>query len=380
MKNYEFDDLNKEFTVRLYRPGDELEIVSLLQLTFGGWPHLDMKCSSLDHWRWKYGDNPAEPMCITVAISQNEIIGCQHSVQNRIKIGDEVFLCGIVSDLAVHPDFRRMRVHTRMTEVRTEFKKKTGISLTYFMSGNPIVINAYSKKRPQFPHSVQNLVRIRDISAHLKAIPEKNAWLMKLGFHVVNFRNDLRNAFRIPVSQSPGLSVYNVSRFDDRIVEFWKQVSTNYSFIVERSRDYLNWRYCDTRAGDFVVKTAEEDGRLLGYSVLKINKHLRDYPIGFIVDLLTLPDRLDAVEILVADAVKYFDKNDVNIVNYLVVKDHPNESVFKRHGFLDSRIKLRLFYNTKEVVEKMRTLNTLPASSIFFSWGDHDSLPVNIPT
>ena len=371
--------MNKEYTVRLYHPGDELEIVPLLRLAFDGWPHLDMERSSLDHWRWKYGDNPVKPMCITVAISQNMIIGCQHSVQVRIRIGDEAFLCGIVSDLAVHPDFRKMRVHTRMTDVRTELKKKAGVSLTYFMSGNPIVIKAYSKKRPQFPHPVKNLVRIRDINAHLTAMPVDNARLMRLGFHVANFINDLRNSFGGPLSHASCLSISDVKRFDDRIVDFWKRVSAHYSFILERSREYLNWRYCDPRAGAFVVKAAEEDGQYIGYSVLKINKYLEDYPIGFIVDLLTLPDRLDAVEALVADAVKYFDDNNINIVNYLVVKSHPNESVFKRYGFLDSRIKLHLFYNTKELVEEMRMLKALPSSRIHFSWGDHDSLPVRIP-
>ena len=370
--------MNKGYAVRLYHPGDELEIVPLLQLAFDGWPHLDKGCSSLDHWRWKYRDNPIELVCITVAISRKRIIGCQHSVQKRIKIGDDVSLCGIVSDLAVHPDFRRMRVHTKMTEVRTELKEKVGVSLTYFMSGNPIVIKTYSKKRPEFPHPVRNLVRIRDISAHLKAMPRNNGWLMTLGFRVVNLVNDLRNTFRGAMSQNTSICISNFSRFDERIAEFWKKVSVNYSFIVERSQDYLNWRYCDPRAGDFVVKKAEEGGRLLGYSVLKINRYLREYPIGFIVDLLVLPDRLDAAEALVADAVKYFDENDVNIVNYLVVKNHSNESVFKRYGFLDSRIKLHLFYNTNELVEEMRKLEKIPASGIFFSWGDHDSLPVRI--
>jgi len=45
IKKQQFDDLNKGYAVRLYHPGDELEIVPLLQLAFDGWPHLDKECS-----------------------------------------------------------------------------------------------------------------------------------------------------------------------------------------------------------------------------------------------------------------------------------------------------------------------------------------------
>jgi len=48
--NVDFDDnLKKEFTIRDYTPGDEEEIVELLQLGFNGWPRFDINSSPLEH-------------------------------------------------------------------------------------------------------------------------------------------------------------------------------------------------------------------------------------------------------------------------------------------------------------------------------------------
>jgi hypothetical protein len=50
--------VNGDFVVRPYQAGDEKEIVELLRMVFDGWPHFDLNCSSVDHWKWKHLDKP----------------------------------------------------------------------------------------------------------------------------------------------------------------------------------------------------------------------------------------------------------------------------------------------------------------------------------
>ena len=83
--------MKKEYEVRLYRPGDEEEIVELLQLVFDEWPDLDLKCSPLEHWRWKFEDNPLKMNSIAVGESNNRIIGFLHGIYRRIKIGKKAY-------------------------------------------------------------------------------------------------------------------------------------------------------------------------------------------------------------------------------------------------------------------------------------------------
>lgn len=45
------------FIAKEYQPGDEEGIVELLEIVFDGWPHFDLPCSRVDHWKWKFLDN-----------------------------------------------------------------------------------------------------------------------------------------------------------------------------------------------------------------------------------------------------------------------------------------------------------------------------------
>ena len=41
-----------EIDIRTYIPGDEVQIVNLLNVVFNGWPRFDVE-SSLEYWKWK---------------------------------------------------------------------------------------------------------------------------------------------------------------------------------------------------------------------------------------------------------------------------------------------------------------------------------------
>ncbi len=351
--------------------------MGLLQSVFDGWPNFDLGCSALEHWRWKYRDNVLSSV-ITLGVSENRVIGARHSYFIRIKIGEESFFSKYSADAAVDPEFRKMGVLNEMRDLSNELSVRAGARYIYYVSSNPILIRSWMRRRPPFPHGILNLVRVRDIGEQLKVMPVKNAWLMRLGFYMLKLFNGLRNIFGSPPSR-PVLNIDVVSSFDGRMDEFWGRVSEHHGFIVERSRGYLNWRYCDSRGGDFIVKQAEEGGRILGFIVLRVNRIRADYPVGFIVDLLTLPGRLDVADALVGDAVEYFDGQSINLVNFLVVKNHPYEKMMKRHGFLDSRVKPHLFYRSYGEEDEIGKIGTAPADRIHFAYGDIDSLPVEMP-
>ena len=371
--------LKKDFELRSYRPGDEHGIVQLLQSVFGRWPKIDLNCEPVDHWRWKYLENPVKNLNVVVGVSENEIISCHHGLRHRIKIGDEVYLGSIAMDLAVHPDFRGMGLFPEMTGFLAENSINLGVRFAHWLTGNPLVIKRNLKTRPQFPYPIKNLVRIENIDKLLEVMPIKYSGFYKQGYYLAKFSNALRNKLRPQPSSKNELLIRDATSFDDGIDEFWRQVSDKYAFIVDRSRAYLNWRYSDPRAGSYVIRQAMEGSRLLGYCVLLINRYLRDCPVGYIVDLLALPGRLDVVDVLAADSLRYFDENDVNVILWQTVRDHPYQRILNGHGFLDSRIKFHLFYNPLVEPDVLGEIENCRAEQIFLTWGDHVDLPIGLP-
>lgn len=75
------------------------------------------------------------------------------------------------------------------------------------------------------------------------------------------------------------------------------------------------------------MRVAEEDGRILGYAVLK-----RDRDLGYIADLLALPNRLDVVRSLVEDALRSFREADVAGVVCWMTSRHPTTASWAATG------------------------------------------------
>lgn len=364
----------KNYSVHVYNPGDEVEIVRLLELVFDGWPHFDLECTNLDHWKWKYLERPLRMKEIALGVSNNKIIGCGHDGYLKIKIGKKIFTCSQGMDVAVHPDYRRMKVYTKITEKRKELRSENNVSLTYGATSHPIFMRRRKTEDPRF--NVLDLIRIQDVDLHLKRNNTEDAWFAraqrKYGYLFLTTLNRIGNIFTTPAASTSKFYIEEISIFDERIESFWVEVKDKYSFIIERGREYLNWRYCDPRGGDYIIKQVEEEGHIIGYSILRINRYNDDYPTGYIVDLLTLPDRLDVADALIGDAIRLFNDTSVNLVHYWCIKNHPYERLFKRHGFVNSRTRLRISYNPINVGSEFNELKNATPKRLHFQYGDSD--------
>jgi hypothetical protein len=134
-------------------------------------------------------------------------------------------------------------------------------------------------------------------------------------------------------------SISTLERFDDRINEFFDEAARPFEFVVVRSKDYMNWRYCDPAAGPFTVRVAEQEGRILGYLAFKISEGE-----AFVADLLALPDRSDVVRSLIEDARRLFREASVELVSCWMVSRHPYNGILRRYGFVDTRMDVGFMY------------------------------------
>jgi hypothetical protein len=79
-----------------------------------------------------------------------------------------------------------------------------------------------------------------------------------------------------------------------------------------------------------------------------MNSNNEKYLKGYIIDLLAISDRFAIVDHLLGDAIQYFDEKEVNIIQAFMLKNHPFENIFKKHGFIDSRVRIGVFYTYSE--------------------------------
>jgi predicted N-acetyltransferase YhbS len=373
------------FIFRHYRDGDETQIVPLLELVFGQWPRFDLECSKIEHWKWKMKDTPTKIVHVQVAETKDgKIIGVSQGQMKRIKIGNEVSLVRKGAELAVHPDYRRMGVSNSIAKLRVEHTHETGAVITHNLTSSPILIRRNeerSKDRhsPQFPHPINQLIKINDMEKFLTYYKkrQKITWAedlkISIGYKLLKFHNNIKHILKSNQHKSK-ITINKTTLFSEEIQEFWDKIKDNYDFIVERSKDFLNWRYCDIRGGAYGKWVAKDGEEILGYLVLRVNRLDPDHSIGYIIDLLTLREREDVADVLVKKAVNHFQENKVDAIYFTVISGHPYEKILSKNGFIDSRKKPYLYYRIYREVAGVNDFVNASPERLHYQFGEFDSI------
>lgn len=104
-----------------------------------------------------------------------------------------------------------------------------------------------------------------------------------------------------------------IEGFDDSFDELFEEVAAAVPCVPEKDAAFLSWRYGPgSPQHPVTVIGVREGGRLLGYAVLKTTIGMD----GYILDLITRPERRDVSRALLREAVRAFRRSGTHIVRY----------------------------------------------------------------
>jgi hypothetical protein len=156
------------------------------------------------------------------------------------------------------------------------------------------------------------------------------------------------------------------SSFDERTDAFCAEALRPFEFAVARDREWLDYRYADTRAGRYAIRLALRGGRIAGYAVLTEARGK-----GFIADLLVEPGGDDVLDALLADASQHFAARAIVRVRCWLATRHPYRAAFERHDYRSLRevpmLKPGPFRDTD-----LRFLFDDPRAAVHYMAGDTD--------
>jgi GNAT superfamily N-acetyltransferase len=362
--------LSKDYTIREYITGDEKGIVNLLEIVFKEWPHYDISCHPLDHWKWKYIDNPYGKKIIPIAIDGDLVVGSENGTTQLLKLWDQTYLSSQRTDLAVHPDYRRMGLYTKILEYKTQLYKDKGYSVTWGATTNPIVFDSELKwGRRTSIHKVLNYFYVNDVNKHYKYKKGKDTILkkiiMKYGKARVGLNTPKKN------ENDFDYTIEEITNFDNDYDIFWDQIKLSYDFIIDRSPKYMNWRYTDPRAGFYKIFVAKNEKKWLGYIVIRINRK-KEYHEAFIADLIAPPNRRDVSALLLKEAKKYIDKENVNIIYCWAIQGGQLESVLIGEAYIKSQNHPLLIYQNINFASEWDNMYKIEANRMYLNYGDSD--------
>lgn len=351
-----------EFETRSYQQGDEKQLVPLLQESFSGWPFFDLTCSPLDHWRWRYLDNPQHSNLIVEILHGDIIIAVNHNLLHYMMINRRKTLSSYGTDACVHPEYQGQGLYGTLVDNMFRMVEEAGVEFKYMITVHQRVIES-SRQRistpNSFPHSVKYLERIEDLNHHLEMKEATGEYMWRL-------KHVLEQLKSKPI-RPPETEIQTIDNFGEEATTLIDEVNKSLEYIKYRTPEYLNWRYLDPRGGNYNVKAHLDKGVMDGYGVFRINR-LDNYPVGYIVDLLTSPNRAHVAEDILLHGLNYFQENSVNQVISQVVEGSRYEEIHKQYGFQGGEANRHIFYNHYNNPEL--DIQKIAPEKIHFVFGD----------
>ena len=241
--------------IRPYKNGDELNFIDLdLSLEEHPWNRRD-----LNNWQWKYkGNNPFGHSECMYCYLKNEMIGHFAFIPlNYFSNGKSIKLANSIAMM-----------------VRDDFQNK---GLIKYIGDKLFII---ADQNIDYIYGIPNQ---RSYDLH-KVFFKYEDWM------VLNFYSSKMNEFE---KYNLNMSDINViENFDNNYENFWNRSKLKYDFILDRNKEYMNWRYVDRKDIKYLNYKLVIQNKTYAYISLKIYKEEK-IKKGHIMDIITIDNNID---------------------------------------------------------------------------------------
>lgn len=317
----------RKWSLRAFRDGDQEGILELYKVVY---PEREYDRDKwMKWWQWMYRDNPNGKGIVWLAVHDGKVVGQYAIVPRRMKVGSQSVAGALSLDTMTHPGYRRQGIFETLAKAVYEEAGRDGIHIVH---GFP---NEFS-----YPGFVTRLdwFYVDTMGTLLKPLNWRNALTIAISNRLLLMIGALTgNLVGMAFSRGrkapavEGLIIAQVPSFDERINEFWAKLSHQYRVMVERNREYLNWRYVDAPDSDYLVYIAERGAEVVGYLVLHCMQ-MGQASAAIIFDILAESEEI--AQCLIAEAVERSKRERVDLVYYASVGGSSVPKAFRRNGFM----------------------------------------------
>ena len=176
----------------------------------------------------------------------------------------------------------------------------------------------------------------------------ETAWplFMKAGWQGENLKryiailNSKNNLYDLPATFHPSASeaawrFERIETFDGRITRFWQHIRDRYPITIERTHEYLNWRYAKNPLTSYEQFVVEEGETIIALIILRIEEVRREKPIGVraarVIDFVASKE---AERFALAQTIEFCRLHAVDFIDYFTSGNF-HHNAFIDAGFVD---------------------------------------------
>lgn len=339
---------------RPYEEGDESEIARLAAKVY---PSIDIN-KFLETWRSKYAGSPGG-FVSWIADGDGEVVGHYGSLITSATLAGKSVVVAQAVDAFTHPGWRRRGIFVGLGKILLEDLGKKGVHLTYGIP-NRAAMPGHEKLSWAIVAKIPRLIAILDREQAISAY--QGGWLKRLALRISSALHQRARtgdeALKVSVSRPPLIL--------PDIGTLWATAKEEFGFAIERSKEYLSWRYSVQSSKNYTMVTKAGNEGPVAVAICGIGVN----GMGQLAELFYRRGHEKDAEIVLRGAILHLKKNGCNTVEALA-STREIERVLKSTGFFRvSRVLFIAHANDAEGANQLRTLRM--TERIMLSFGDSD--------
>ena len=313
-------------------------------------------------FNWLYKNNPhgLARTWIMSDTASSTVVGMAGAFPRRVYIGVQEATCWVLGDFCIHEHYRLLGpalqlqracladMHPETVAFSYDFPSASMLAVYKRLHIDPLGNICRFAKPLRIDRKVEELVRVPPLVSLMK-------WVGNLAL-----------AFQ-------DRSVCDTGELTIALHEGWcgeefsvlaRDVGWQYGVCVQRSAEYLNWRYVANPLLRCEILTARRHGVLVAYSVFA-----QSGEDAMVMDLFGVQDR-QIISTLVESLIKFLRKRCVITLSAPLFESHPWMALFQRLGFRARETSPVVIYTPPGASSEGSSLQGM---DWFFMYGDRDS-------
>jgi len=293
--------------IRLVTIDDEQKLKKFYNQAYGE-NHI---LNNSSHSDWQFLKNPFNKLSsksIIIAENNDEIVAHMGIIPVPVKIYDNIVTGAWHASYFTLEKFRGIGIGTKMVQLSN--------SLFYCIGG---MGNSDASNNIHIKNGGKNF---QDINRYVKILEKKT---------VENFVQKQIITKKGNATKSKGFC--RISMLDVNYDKFWNIIKNRFPITINRTKEYLTWRYFQHPLIDYHFMVLRKDQNILGYSILRFEDNNKDLKAGRIVDFVSF----EQYETELLQNIQNYFENKVDFIDFFC-----SNSIYKhtleKEGFFNNKI------------------------------------------
>jgi hypothetical protein len=351
---------------------DDEKIYELQKAVYPDHPVYSDREKSLKFWRWWFREPQWRKSRVFGVQGNDYIAGVRPLSFMPMMISGAEELCGVLNATVTHPDCRKRGIFSAsLNHVLDIAQREEGMRfLISFPNELSFPLHLKSKR----------MAALCDLPLFIKVFRSGALFKGKLFLPDAVSKSILNMFQRTKTRVLPeGYIVEETEEFDNRFDRLWERAVNNHKIQVQRTAQYLRWRYGQSPLGPYTVLTAKKgaSGELAGYVIAKMESRF-GMKLGLIIDLLVLPEEMPAASAMVGTCLSLMKERGADAAGCLMLRQQPEINCLRDNGmwYLPQWVFRKKFHVTLAALSPDKTFNDfiLDTNNWYLTWGDTDNV------